>query len=90
MGGACIDGGDGPRVGSPSIPNIPGLLEWRRSSNRRQSCAMLEESERREEREDGITTGEDGCIMELHVDGVSRFWAFGECFFVGRPARSPP
>jgi hypothetical protein len=50
VGGACIDGGDGPRAGSPSIPNIPELIEWRRSDNRRQSCAVLEESERREER----------------------------------------
>jgi len=31
---------------------------------------MLEESERREEREEGITPGEDRCIMELHVEGV--------------------
>jgi hypothetical protein len=30
---------------------------------------MLEESEQRE-REEGITPGEDRCIMELHVEGV--------------------
>jgi hypothetical protein len=83
VGGACIDGGDGPLAGSPSIPNIPDLIEWRRSDNRRQGCAMLEESERREERKEGITPGEDGCIMELHVEGVSCFWAFWRSFLHG-------
>jgi hypothetical protein len=62
--------GGGPLAGSPSVPNIPDLIEWRRSDNRRQAHAILEESERQEEREEGITPGEDGCIMELHVEGV--------------------
>jgi hypothetical protein len=80
--------GDGPLAGSPSVPIIPDLIERRRSNNRRQACAMLEESERQEEREEGITPGDDVCIMELQVFHASGL--FGDRFYMGRPARSPP
>ena len=83
MGGACIDGGDGLLAGSPSVPNIPDLVEWHRSDYRRKGCAMLEESEWQEGREVGITPGEDGCIMELRVEGASCFWAFWRSFLHG-------
>jgi hypothetical protein len=70
--------GGGPLAGSPSVPNIPDLIEWRRSDNRRQAHAILEESERQEEREEGI-------LKAFDASGP-----FGDRFFMGRPARSPP